>query len=631
MAIPHGKAGSWLVFFRSLPDSKYSKTYVEYYLVYVRFLLAHLHLEQISLESTKADIYDSLNDLTSNLPAEYDRNFERILESPARSKLAIRVFSWLLAAQRPLHMEELCEALAISLHDDHIRKDRRPGKAIVLDSCLGLVRLNHVSDTVEFFHFTVKEHLMSRKEFQENTPVDIPRRCLTYLRFKDFSQRCHNSTALLKRKHQYPLCGYISEFWAHHVRGTPEEQLKITIIEFFQSENVFSSIQMLPLEARNARLIGRELDNKLYTQPTREMAVYLCTYFELKISLQMLLEEKVCPNMHFPCGEQYSSIHVAICYGDINMLQFLLNAGGDPNIQDRWGLTPSHLTARLQSSSEFDLFRVLLGHSPQLEIVDQDDDTVLHFAVRYAKFESVRLLLNYGANPNAKNKQGQRPLHLAVERRHAGVVESLLDGQADPTATNANGFNALTLALRLEEPVIVEMLLKSLDGDGNSHTFDTLDKAASEGFLEKLRDQLEFEKQKKAQCEKQEAETENHRRNRYCNATIKELLWAAEKGEHGRVRELVDGGADVNQRDPVTGKTALHFAIENERDNLAFWLLRAGADQTMEDASGKVPIDYVTDSSHWIRSLLPWRITRDKGNPETSEQTIHSSTKLARR
>ena len=131
-----------------------------------RFLLAHLHLEHIALESTKADIRDSLENLTSNLTVEYDRNFERIVGSPARSKLALRVFSWLLAAQRPLNVEELREALAIGLEDSRLQKDRKPSKAIILDSCLGLIRLNNVSNTVEFFHFTAKEHILSRKEMQ---------------------------------------------------------------------------------------------------------------------------------------------------------------------------------------------------------------------------------------------------------------------------------------------------------------------------------------------------------------------------------------------------------------------------------------------------------------------------------
>src|SRR5205809_2265386 len=131
-----------------------------------------MHLEQIASESSKADIRDKLNQLTGVLPIEYDRNLERIKQSPARSKLAFRVFSWLLASQRPLHIDELREALAIDLQDDHLQEDRKPSKVIILDSCLGLIRVSQSSETVEFYHFTVKEHIQSRDMVYT---VDIPR------------------------------------------------------------------------------------------------------------------------------------------------------------------------------------------------------------------------------------------------------------------------------------------------------------------------------------------------------------------------------------------------------------------------------------------------------------------------
>lgn len=235
---------------------------------------------------------------------------------------------------------------------------------------------------------------------------------------------------------------------------------------------------------------------------------------------------------------------------------------------------------------------------------------MLLLAVKYPEVFSVEVLSAFGSDPNAKNHTGNTPLHRAIERRHVGIVELLLNSQADPTYSNAYGVNALALALSLEDSVIVEMLLKGVDGNGHPHKFNSLDRAASEGFLEKLNDGIELEKQKRIDHEKREAEDERCR-NRSCPLTITELSWAAEKGSLGFVQELVDGGVDVVQQDLVTGKTALHLAVENERHEVALFLLRAGADKTIEDASGKAPIDYVTDSSHGVPALLPWRLSRD--------------------
>lgn len=182
------------------------------------------------------------------------------------------------------------------------------------------------------------------------------------------------------------------------------------------------------------------------------------------------------------------------------------------------GQSPLHLAAPLQSSSEIDLIQILLLSEPDLDLKGQDGDTVLVFAVIYAKVFSVEVLLVFGSDPNAKNHAENTPLHPATERRHVGIVGLLLNSQADPTYSNACGVNPLALALSLEDSVIVEMLLKGVDGNGHPHKFNSLDRAASEGFLEKLNDEIELEKQKRIDHQKREAEDERYRRNRCCHS-----------------------------------------------------------------------------------------------------------------
>jgi len=566
-----------------------------------------MHLEQIVSESTKADILDKLEEVTNNLPTEYERTFSRIKQSPARAKLAFRIFQWLLAAQRPLTVDQLCEALAISMQDGTLRKARKPSKEIILDSCMGLVRVNKSSNTFEFFHFTIKGYILSHKEIQSRLTVDIPRACLTYLRYRDFLERCEDAGSIAERKNQYPFCRYIGEFWAEHVRGTPEDRMKDTLIEFLTSDNILSVAQLVPPQARNVRLVGREIDyapRAPVIPPTKELAIYLCTYFRLKTALRTFLEEGVSPNICAPWGEQYTSLHIAVCYGDMDILQILINGGGNPNVGDRWGLTAVHLAARLQSSVERDLLKLLLTSNPYLEIMDQDGRTALHLAVRYALPESVKLLLSAGASTGCKDHQGKTPLHLAVERGHCEIVTTLLDNQADPTATNDHGCSVLALALYLQDAAIVETLLKSVDNDGARYQFNTIDKSASEGFLAKLADYLGIERRKKYELERKEA-VAHHYRTRYCNATITEFAWAAEKGAYGRLRELIDGGAEINRQDPVTGKTALHLASENNRDTAVRYLIHVGADPDIKDACGRTAKDYGENGFSEVSCIEP--------------------------
>jgi hypothetical protein len=186
-----------------------------------RLLLAQIHLNRIAVESTKADIQDRLDDLTTDLPHEYDLNIERIKEHPARAKLAFRAFSWLLAAKRPIHPNELCEALGIGLQDKYFRKDRMPSITMVLEYCLGLLRFNEALNTVEFFHFSVQEHLLSRNNPEEIAAVDVLLSYLTYLRFDEFSSICSDDQSREQRREHSPFTSYLSQYWQLHIQEGP--------------------------------------------------------------------------------------------------------------------------------------------------------------------------------------------------------------------------------------------------------------------------------------------------------------------------------------------------------------------------------------------------------------------------
>ena len=547
-------------------------------------------MELIASESTKADIKDRLKEITNDLPKEYDRNLARIQQSPARSKLAVRVFTWLLNAKTLLRSAELCEALAIGSEDDSLQRERKPNISVVLDACQGLVRVNQTSDTIEFFHFSVKEHV-ARKQMQAPSAVDIPHNCVRYLRFNDFITPCSDKFGVEARRMQYPFSSYVSQFWPEHVRDAPEDRLYSFVLDLLTSSKIFSAIQLLPPAIRNARLIGREEDYVQCAKPDKSLAVYLCACLELKATLGRLLEEKASPNFRAPWGEEYSSLHVAVCCGDSKMLDMLLQAGGDSNASDKWGLTPLHLAARLQSSAEFELIQRLVRASPKLDIPDQDGRTALHIAVRHATLESVQLLLGIGFDGNLQDKGGQTPLHHAVERGSLGIVRALLAKHANPTIPNNNDQSALALSLN-NSYVIADALLKSTNETGSPYEFSELDRIAAEAFLADHADRLEVEKQAILETERIKAEREQAQRTLHCNATISEVFWAAEKGANGRLQELIRGGANVDRINPFTGQTALHLAVANRRREAALYLLESGADDSIKDCNGKTAREY---------------------------------------
>jgi ankyrin repeat protein len=557
-----------------------------------RPLLAQLHLHRIAEESSKADVEDKINASKMGLLEEYDQSLERITANLGFAKLAFRAFSWLIAARRPLPKDELCQALGIGLEDPKLRWNRIPAFESVLESCLGLVRFNEPLNTIEFFHFSVREHLVARNKPGEIAVLNVPRSCLVYLQFTDFTSPCQDDASLKLRQQQYPFASYLAEHWPSHVRGDTEVELCDEVSGLLESTNIFSSLQLLPESKRNARLVGTVNDTYSYGTSSNEIAFYLCTYFSLVKVLKKVFDKKLSAAVSVPWGELYSPSHVAVCYGDAPMLQEILMHPRSANCQDRWGLTPLHLAVRLQSTEELALVRALLGSESDLELQDQDGDTPLHLAASYATVGSIELLLKAGAKVNIYDNNGKTPLHRAIERGSLRVTQLLLDHHADPTTVDAQGRSSLGLCLQDPQLAFLDALSQARDRDGNQYEFDASEGTALDGFLQFNEDAVLLEKEKTERLEREREEHERCRRSRYCNTTTTELSWAAEKGAYGCIRRLTRSGADVNKQDPLTGKTPIHHAISNGRVEATFWLADAGASLDIADNDGKTPLDY---------------------------------------
>jgi hypothetical protein len=143
-------------------------------------------------------IRKALNELP---PASLDEAYERILQGISREKKehAHRLFQCLVAAVRPLRVDELAEIFAVDFDPDlepRLEEGWRlenPEEA-VLSVCSTLITIigDEDSKTVQFSHFSVKE-LLTSERFQTSElgkalhiPLDaahtiLARACLTVL------------------------------------------------------------------------------------------------------------------------------------------------------------------------------------------------------------------------------------------------------------------------------------------------------------------------------------------------------------------------------------------------------------------------------------------------------------------
>jgi len=239
-------------------------------------------------------------------------------------------------------------------------------------------------------------------------------------------------------------------------------------------------------------------------------------------------------------------LHSPAWYGDLEMVQILLDYKVDVNTQMDDGWTPLHEASNSTCSIRIhnvvqslpDTIQLLLEHGADVNMWTLDNSTPLHRAARSGSVEIVRMLLEHGANLGAKNNEGKIPLHEAARNGEDEVVRVLLEHGANVGAKDNRGKTPLR-------------------------------KAAGNGMDEVVRVLLEHGAN--VGTEDEEGLTPLHK--------------AAQYGMYKVVRVLLEHGADVGAKDNE-GRTPLHKAAECGMDEVVRVLLERGADAGAKDYEG---------------------------------------------
>ncbi|XP_028366286.1 ankyrin repeat domain-containing protein 6 isoform X6 [Phyllostomus discolor] len=151
-------------------------------------------------------------------------------------------------------------------------------------------------------------------------------------------------------------------------------------------------------------------------------------------------------------------LHLAANKGHLPVVQILLKAGCDLDVQDDGDQTALH---RATVVGNTEVIAALIQEGCALDRQDKDGNTALHEASWHGFSQSVKLLVKAGANVLAKNKAGNTALHLACQNSHSQSARVLLLGGSRADLKNNAGDTCLHVAARYNHLSIIKLLLSA--------------------------------------------------------------------------------------------------------------------------------------------------------------------------
>ena len=388
------------------------------------------------LDNLRRCMPSSIRKALDELPVTLDDTYGRILQSIPKQKWqhAHRLFQCMVAARRPLRVEELAEIFAIGFGPGGAPilvegwRPENPEKA-VFSACSTLITIidDEESKIVQFSHFSVKEYLTSdRLETSdvgsirsfyiclEPAHTTLARACLAVLLQLEENMDKERLVA-------FPLTSYAAQNWVDHAKFEGvESQVQDSL------EQLFNPMKRHFLTWIHIHNVDTFLSNRQYWDRPSTVLYYaaLCGFGGL--ARRLIITHALDVNAKF--AVDWTPLFAASRWGHVDVARALLDYGADINARDIHGQTPLYWPS---GEGYLEVVQLLLEHGATLNVQTKDSNTPLHSASREGRLEVVRLLLDHGADVHVRNKDGLTPFLLATRKKRNDIVQLLLDHGAE--------------------------------------------------------------------------------------------------------------------------------------------------------------------------------------------------------
>jgi hypothetical protein len=431
------------------------------------------------LETLRHCLPPSVRPTLKELPESLDETYERILKEikkPNRGH-ARRVLQCLVVAIRPLRVAELSEILAVDFNDaegiPRLNADWRweDQEQALLIACSSLISVVEAGDSrvVQFSHFSVKEFLTSSRLGTSNGEssdyhIDFK------LAHTTLAQACLG--VLLRTRYDvdghtpedHPLVQYAAQHWTTHTQFENVSSRLQKGMEYlfdrdkphFEVWRSVYDIDTKPASGGSGWAIFYMFSNSRKYAAAPLYYAALCGFYELVENLVIKYPQDV----NADGGYCVRPIVAALAGKHFRTADLLHRNGADPHLRGYEMKTPLHSAAYY---GNLEVVQKLIEYGADIGAEDQDGRTPLYDGSEghFPKDCSVlRLLLEHGADVNARTKRGETPLLRASFCGALEVVRVLLEHGADVTAKDDRGRTALHVARNDEIRKLLELNAK---------------------------------------------------------------------------------------------------------------------------------------------------------------------------